>query len=183
MSERRTWRPSSATCGHGGRHELAFPLSDQEQRDDPAADPCRRHRPVCAYGPVRASRQLHRGRAVRGHGAHLLRRENAARDFADPAGDLPAVHGHPTVHHGSQPRTDGVAGRGHLPRRGGKLHDPLRHFLGRRPAWFLRISGRCRGTRVRPHLAGRGPQEEPRGNGAEGCLVYGWGLDRLARHA
>ena len=37
MSERRTWRPSSATCGHGGRHELAFPLSDQEQRDDPAA--------------------------------------------------------------------------------------------------------------------------------------------------
>ena len=25
---------------------------------------------------------------------------------------------------------------------------------------------RCRGTRVRPHLAGRGPQEEPRGNGA-----------------
>ena len=72
---------------------------------------------------------------------------------------------------------------GHLPRRGGKLHDPLRHFLGRRPAWFLRISGRCRGTRVRPHLAGRGPQEEPRGNGAEGCLVYGWGLDRLARYA
>lgn len=40
-----------------------------------------------------------------------------------------------------------------------------------------------RGTRVRPHLAGRGPQEEPRGNGAEGCLVYGWGLDRLARYA
>ena len=37
---------------------------------------------------------------------------------------LPAVHGHPTVHHGSQPRADGVAGRGHLPRRGGKLHDP-----------------------------------------------------------
>lgn len=34
-----------------------------------------------------------------------------------------------------------------------------------------------------PHLAGRGPQEEPRGNGAEGCLVYGWGLDRLARYA
>ena len=32
-------------------------------------------------------------------------------------------------------------------------------------------------------LAGRGPQEEPRGNGAEGCLVYGWGLDRLARYA
>ena len=121
MSERRTWRPSSVTCGHGGRHELAFPLSDQEQRDDPAADPCRRHRPVCAYGPVRASRQLHRGRAVRGHGAHLLRREDAARDFADPAGDLPAVHGHPTVHHGSQPRADGVAGRGHLPRRGGKM--------------------------------------------------------------
>lgn len=88
-------------------------------------------------------------RAVRGHGAHLLRREDAARDFADPAGDLPAVHGHPTVHHGSQPRADGVAGRGHLPRRGGELHDPLRHFLGRRPAWFLRVSGRCRGTRVR----------------------------------
>lgn len=46
-------------------------------------------------------------------------------------------------------RADGVAGRGHLTRRGGELHDPLRHFLGRRPAWFLRISGRCRGTRVR----------------------------------
>ena len=65
----------------------------------------------------------------------------------------------------------------------GVVANSMRHFLGRRPAWFLRISGRCRGTRVRPHLAGRGPQEEPRGNGAEGCLVYGWGLDRLARHA
>ncbi|MFR0873523.1 MAG: hypothetical protein ACLSHC_01870 [Bilophila wadsworthia] len=30
---------------------------------------------------------------------------------------------------------------GASPRRGGKLHDPLRHFLGRRPAWFLEYLG------------------------------------------
>ena len=51
------------------------------------------------------------------------------------------------------------------------------------PAWLFRISGRCRGARVRPHLAGGSPQEEPRGNGAQGRLVYGRGLDRLARNA
>ena len=180
MSERRAWRLSSATCGYGGRHEFAFPVSDQEQRDDPAA--------TLAVGIglyvltdlfERLDNFIEAGLSVGMVLTYFIVKMPLVISQILPVIFLLSAVIQLCIMARSRELTALQAGGISL----GVVANSMilcGIFWGSVQLGFSEYLACWDGGEVRPHLAGRGSQEEPRGNGAQGRLVYGRGLDRLA---